>query len=69
MGLLKRRSVSEVYESPELHFEEFPEDVDITSVSIPISKEYLALEGELYIGDEKIPEHYQNNSHSQGKIK
>ena len=40
--------------SPELHFEEFPEDVDITSVSIPISKEYLALERELYIGDEKM---------------
>lgn len=40
--------------SPELHFEEFPEDVDITSVSIPINKEYLALEGELYIGDEKM---------------
>ena len=40
--------------SPELHFEEFPEDVDITSVFIPISKEYLALEDELFIGDEKM---------------
>ena len=40
--------------SPELHFEVFPEDVDIASVSIPINKEYLALEDELYIGDEKM---------------
>ncbi|MBO6285144.1 MAG: hypothetical protein J6O18_02375 [Bacilli bacterium] len=28
--------------------------MDITSVSIPINKEYLALEDELYIGDEKM---------------
>ena len=48
--------------SPELHFEEFPEDVDITSVSIPISKECLAFEGELYIGDEKMNIDVQINS-------
>ncbi|MBQ7244549.1 MAG: hypothetical protein IJS52_10185 [Bacilli bacterium] len=40
--------------SPELRFEEFPEDAAITSASIPVSKEYLALEGELHIGGGKM---------------
>ena len=40
--------------SPGLHFEEFPEDVDITSVSVPINEEYLALEASLNIDGENL---------------